>query len=116
LLRLPITYPQAALGALVEVPTLDGLEELKVPAGTQPGDIFRLRGHGMPDPRGGRRGDLLVQTFLEVPKKLGAREQELLRELAEIERVEVSPQRKSFLETLRGYFAPTVDDDPANED
>jgi len=60
----------------------------------------------VPDPRGGPAGDLHVQTFIEVPKKLSQRQEELLRELAELEQTDVSPHRKSFLERLREYFTP----------
>ncbi|HND56544.1 MAG TPA: DnaJ C-terminal domain-containing protein, partial [Pirellulaceae bacterium] len=110
ILQLPITYSQAALGAKIEVPTLNGPAELEVPAGTQSGDVFRLSGRGMPEPRGGRTGDLLVQTHIEVPKKLTQRQQELLRELAELEHSHVTPQRKSFLEKLKEYFTSSDDD------
>lgn len=106
ILQLPISYSQAALGATIEVPTLDGPTNLDVPSGTQSGDVFRIAGRGMPDPRGGRTGDLLVQTHIEVPKKLTSRQSELLRELAELEHVHVTPNRKSFLEKIRDYFAP----------
>lgn len=109
ILRLPMTYTQAALGATVEVPTLDGPYELNVPAGTQPGDVFRIRSQGMPDPRGGMRGDLHVQTYIEVPKKLSAEQETLLRDLAELEHANVTPHRKSFLKTLRDYFAPAME-------
>lgn len=105
-LRMPISYSQAALGASIEVPTMAGPHELRVPAGTQSGDVFRVRGRGMPDPRGGSAGDLHVQTYIEVPKKLTPRQDKLLRELAEVEKSEVSPHRKSFLERLREYFTP----------
>jgi molecular chaperone DnaJ len=104
ILRMPISYSQAALGASIEVPTLAGPHELKVPAGTQSGDVFRVRGRGMPDPRGGSAGDLHVQTYIEVPKKMTARQEKLLRELADVENTEVSPHRKSFLERLKEYF------------
>lgn len=104
ILQMPITYSQAALGATLEIPTLKGRQELQVPAGTQSGEVFRVRGGGVPDPRGGGPGDLMVQTFIEVPKKLNSRQQELLRELAELEHANVSPQRKSILERIRDYF------------
>jgi molecular chaperone DnaJ len=104
--RLPITYSQAALGAVVEVPTLAGREELRIAAGTQPGDVFKLRGRGMPDPRGRGTGDLLVQVELEIPKKLTERQEQLLRELAAEEHANVSPQRKTFFEKLKEYFVP----------
>ena len=102
--RMPISYSQAALGAKVEVPTLDGPQELKVPAGTQSGEVFKLRGRGMPSPRGRGVGDLLVQVNIEVPKALSPRQEELLRQLAEQEHVDVSPHRKSFFEKVREYF------------
>lgn len=104
ILRMPISYSQAALGAMIEVPTLAGPHELRVPAGTQSGDVFRVRGRGMPDPRGGSAGDLHVQTYIEVPKKMTQRQEKLLRDLAELEKTEVSPHRKSFLERLKEYF------------
>ncbi len=104
--RLPLTYPQAALGATLEVPTLDGPEELEIPAGTQAGEVFRLKQRGMPDLRGGRPGDLHVLVQIDVPKKLSTKQEELLRELAELDHTEVTPHRKSFFEKLKDYFAP----------
>ena len=76
-----------------------------MPPGTQSGDVFRVRGRGMPDPRGGSAGDLHVQTYIEVPKKVTPRQDALLRQLADLEQSEVSPHRKSFLERLKEYFA-----------
>ncbi len=102
--RVPITYPQAALGATIEVPTLDGPEPLKIPAGTQSGDVFPLRGRGMPSPRSTRRGDLLVQVYIEVPKHLSRRHREVLETLAEIEESDVLPQRKGFFDKVRELF------------
>lgn len=104
LCEVPITYPQAALGAKIEVPTLDGREEVVVPAGAQSGDVFTLRGRGMPDPRRRGRGDLLVQVYIEVPRKLTAEQEEILRSLAEIENTNVTPKRKNFFEKLKEYF------------
>jgi len=116
ILQLPITYSQAALGAKIEVPTLDEKAELEIPAGTQSGDVLRLTARGMADPRNGRLGDLLVQTFIEVPKKLTARQQELLRELAETENAHVTPHRKSFLEKFCEWLSPAETSRPAHED
>ena len=104
ILQMPITYSQAALGAAIEVPTLSGKYELKIPPGSQSGEVFRVRGQGMPDPQGHGRGDLHVQTFIEVPKKLSTRQQELLRDLADLDGSHVSPHRKSFLERITEYF------------
>jgi molecular chaperone DnaJ len=104
LVVVPITFAQAALGATIEVPTLKGRHELKVPAGTQPATQFRLRGMGLPHPRNRHVGDLVVQVSLEVPKSLSARQEELVRELAELEQVHVTPERKSFFDQVRRYF------------
>jgi molecular chaperone DnaJ len=111
--RVPVSYAQAALGAKIEVPTLEGPEEIDIPPGTQPGDVFKLRRRGMPDPRGGAKGDLLVVVNLEVPKSLSPRQDQLLRELAGEEKSNVSPHRKSFLEKLKDYFVPA--ETPAEE-
>ncbi|MFN9880596.1 MAG: DnaJ C-terminal domain-containing protein, partial [Planctomycetota bacterium] len=105
-LQLPISYTQAALGAEIEVPTLSGPDKLKVPRGTQSGDVFKLSGKGLPEPQGGRVGDLVVQTFIETPKKMSAEQEKLLRQLAELEKVDVMPHRKNFLDRIRDYFAP----------
>ncbi|OHB80627.1 MAG: molecular chaperone DnaJ, partial [Planctomycetes bacterium RBG_16_64_10] len=94
--RIPITFPQAALGAVLDVPTLQGHEELPIPPGTQSGDVFRLRGKGMPDPRRRGLGDILVEVHIEVPKRVTPRAEQLLRELAEEEKANVAPHRKSF--------------------
>ncbi len=102
--RVPITYAQAALGTTLEVPTLEGRGELEVPAGTQSGQFFRMGGKGMPDPRRRGLGDLLVQVVIEVPRKLSKDEQELLRQLAELEHKHVAPERKGFFEKLKEYF------------
>ncbi|MEI6526452.1 MAG: DnaJ C-terminal domain-containing protein, partial [Planctomycetota bacterium] len=94
----------ATLGAKVEIPTLDGRKDFDLPSGTQSGTVFRLRGQGMPDPHTGAKGDLLVQTFIEVPKKINKRQQELLRELAELEEKNISPERKTFMDRILAYF------------
>jgi len=103
-LQLPITYTQAALGTELDVPTLEGPERLTILRGTQSGEVFKLSGRGLKDPQGGRTGDLLVQTFIETPKKMSAEQEKLLRQLAEMEHTEVLPQRKKFLDRLKDYF------------
>ncbi len=110
--RVPVTYPQAVLGTELEIPVLTGRHQLTIPAGTQPGEIIRLRGFGMPDVRGGARGDLFVQVQLEVPKKVSEEEEDLLRQLAELKHADVTPHRKSFLEKLKEYFRG--DEEPEN--
>ena len=101
---MPISYSQATLGAKLEVPTLEGPGPLDIPAGTQSGETFKLRGRGMPDPRQRGRGDLLVEVLVEVPKVLTPRQEELLRELAAEEHVNVSPHRKRFFDRVKEYF------------
>jgi molecular chaperone DnaJ len=107
--RMPIGYAQAALGGTIEVPTLQGPHDLSVPAGTQSGDVFRLRGQGMPHPQRRQVGDLLVQVQIDVPKRLTQRQKELLLELAELEHKHVTPPRKSFFEKVREYFVSNDD-------
>lgn len=99
--RIPITYTQAALGTTVEVPLLKGSERLEIPPGTQPGEVLRLRGKGLPDLRGGRPGDLHIEVQLVVPKKLGEEHEALLRRLAELEQADVQPHQKSWLDKLK---------------
>ncbi len=101
----PLSYSQAALGTELEIPLLEGRHQLVVSAGTQPGEIIRLRGKGMPDPQSRHKGDLLIQIHVEVPKKLTPRQEELLRELSELEQKNVSPHQKSFLQKIKDYFA-----------
>ncbi len=104
--QVPITMSQAALGGDVEVPTLDGPVTHALKRGVQSGEVVRLHGKGMPSVRGGRQGDLLVQVVVETPRNLTKRQEELYRELAEIDQKHVSPQRKSFLNKLRDFFTP----------
>lgn len=94
LLDLPLTFPEAALGTTVEVPTVNGRVKLKVPAGTADGRKFRLRGKGAPKPRGKGRGDMIVTARVVVPKKMTAKEKELVKKLQELE--EENP--RAFLE------------------
>lgn len=101
--QIPIGYAQAALGAEIEAPTLDGVEKIKIPAGTQNGDVLRLRGRGMPTPRRNTAGDLLIQFQIEVPKKVSPEHAAILRKLAEYEGDSVLTQRKTFGQTLRGF-------------
>jgi molecular chaperone DnaJ len=107
--QVPITFTQAALGAEIDIPVLEGRHSLEIPSGTQPGHVFQIRGGGMPDPRGGRAGNLMVEVQVEVPSKLGDEQEELLRQLAEIEQANVSPHRKSFLDTLMDWFSSEDD-------
>jgi molecular chaperone DnaJ len=111
--NVPITYTQAALGATIEVPLLSGTHQLEIPAGTQPGEVFRVRGQGMPDPRGGRRGDLHVEVQIEVPRKLDEEQEALLRKLAEYEKSTVASHHKSWLEKLKEFISGDEDQEQA---
>ncbi len=83
-LTVPVAIHEAALGAKIEVPTLDGRARLRIPPGTQSGQRFRLRGRGLPSPRDGRPGDLVVEVRLVLPKLLDERSKELLREFGRL--------------------------------
>jgi molecular chaperone DnaJ len=83
--QVPISFVQAALGTRVTIPTLKGTQELTIPPGTQPGEVIRLKGEGVPYPRGPRRGDLLIEVQVTVPRSLSPRQQRLLEELAQEE-------------------------------
>jgi len=101
---MPVTFPQATLGAEVDAPTLHGKIKIKIPAGTEGGRSFRLRGHGVPDVRVGQKGDLFVKVQIAVPKKLSAKQEELLRQFAEETGDEVYPERSSFLGKVKEFW------------
>jgi molecular chaperone DnaJ len=100
----PISFTQAALGATIEVPSLDGMKELRIPAGAQHGSVFRIKGQGLPDLRTRRIGDELVQIMVEIPTRLNAKQEELLREFAKTENKSVFPRATGFVEKLKKYF------------
>jgi molecular chaperone DnaJ len=101
---LPVSFPQAALGDEIEVPTLDGPAKLKIPAGTQTGKVFRLKHKGLPDLQGYGHGDLHVRVFVEVPQKLSKEQKELLKRLAEVSGDEMAPQQKTFFDKVREFL------------
>jgi len=102
--EVPISFTQAALGCSLDVPTLDGKVSMKVPSGTQPGSVFRLRNKGIPHLRGPGRGDQLVRVRIEVPKKLNSEQQELLEKFAAASNEEVHPENKSFFDKVKELF------------
>jgi molecular chaperone DnaJ len=103
--ELPITFPQAALGARLPVPTIEGEEQVDIPAGTQSGAEIRLRGRGVPRLRGVGRGDLHVIVTAVVPAKVGKRERELLEELGSVSGPAVLPKGgPSLFDRLRDLF------------
>jgi molecular chaperone DnaJ len=102
--RVPISFPQATLGAEIEVPTLDGVTKLKIPQGTSSGKAFHIKGKGMPRLGVHTRGDQIVIVNIEVPKHLTPRQKELLEEYAKINGDEIA---KSFKDKLKDLFAGT---------
>lgn len=102
--EVPITFTQAALGTQVEVPTLYGKVEMKVPPGTQWGKIFRLKSKGFPDIRGYGHGDQLTKIIIETPMKLSKEQKEILNKFASITGDSVQPTRRSFLDKMKELF------------
>ena len=104
LCEMPITFTQAALGAEIEVPTLDGKVRYTIPEGTQTGTVFRLRGKGIPMLNSKTRGDQLVTVVVETPTKLTREQKELLKKLDATLDDDGQPKRKGFFEKLRESF------------
>lgn len=98
----PISFACAALGGMVTVPTLDGVVRMKVPAGTQTGKQFRLRGYGLPDIHSGQRGELLIELVVETPQALNATQADLIRQLAASMTPEQEPATRRFREVIEG--------------
>jgi molecular chaperone DnaJ len=105
IIEVPVSFPQAALGTEIEVPTLEGKVKLKIPAGTQSGKVIRLKGKGFPDLHGYGRGDQLVRVAIETPRRLTQRQRELLEEFASIDGEAVNhPLSKGFVDKLKEMF------------
>ena len=100
----PISFTQASLGDMIDVPTLNGTRQLKVPSGTQHGSMFRIKGEGLKDLRSNRKGDELVRVLIEIPKKLSAEQEKLLRAFADTEDKRSMPETNSFFEKLKNNF------------
>jgi len=102
--EVPVSFPQAALGAEIDVPTLEGNIKLNIPTGTQAGKVFRLKGKGIASLHTGQRGDQNVIIKVETPIRLTQRQKELLEEFAKISGEETNPIKKNFLEKVRELF------------
>jgi molecular chaperone DnaJ len=104
--EVPISFPDAALGGELDVPTLDGRVKLKVPAETQSGKIFRLRGKGVTQVRGSGVGDLLCKVIVETPVKLTEEQRKLLEELKNSldSNSKHSPRGKSWFDGVKSFF------------
>jgi molecular chaperone DnaJ len=99
--EVPVAFSMAALGAKIDVPTLNGTTVMTIPKGTQSGQIFRLREQGMPSVRGYEKGDILVRVQIETPAKISRGMGKVLKELGEIEEKELTPDRKKFQKKLK---------------
>jgi len=101
-----LSFPQAAIGDTVEIPTIEGIVKIKIDAGTQPGKILRLRGKGLPEVNGYGRGDLLVNINIWVPKNLSKDEERQIEKLKDSENFKPKPAagEKNFFERMRNYF------------
>lgn len=110
LCRMPISFTQAALGAKVEVPTVMGKAVLKIPPGSQHGQMFRLNGLGIPDIRSQRKGDEIVQIMIEIPGKMNKKQESLLREFAETEDQSVLPESRGFFDKFMDYISGGSDE------
>lgn len=103
-ISMPIPFADGALGGTVTVPTLDGPTTVKLPAGTQSGDTFRVRGKGMPSLRGGSRGDLLVEIQVETPAKLNSDQQKALQAFTESLKDSNQPETTAFRKKAEKYM------------
>jgi molecular chaperone DnaJ len=104
---MPISFTQAALGAQVDVPTLDGPVKMKIPAGTQSGKVLRLRGKGIPSLGGGGRGDQHVRVLVETPTHLTREQREVLERFAALAGEETHPQARSFWAKVAELLKPS---------
>lgn len=103
--EMPVSFVTAALGGEISVPTLDGKAAVKIPAGTQNGTVFKLRGKGMPHLRGSGHGQMLVRVVVEVPTKLSAAQRRKLEEFSESCGEQNTPMTKGFLERAKEFFS-----------
>lgn len=102
--EVPISIVQATLGAEIKVPTLDGQVTMRIPEGTQPGKVLRLKGKGIPSLRGGGRGDQLVRIKVVVPTKLNDKQKDALRKFEDVCGDAINPEEKSFLKKIKDFF------------
>lgn len=103
--EVPISFTQAALGAKIEVPTLEGKAAVTVPAGVQHGELLRLAKAGLPDLRSRRVGDQIVRILVEIPRRLNKEQNDLLRKFSETEDKRVLPESKGFLDKFKEFLA-----------
>jgi molecular chaperone DnaJ len=104
LCEVPITFAQAALGGDIDVPTLSGKKSLTIPPGTRSGQDFQMKGEGVAQVNGYRRGNLVIRTVIDVPKKLTKRQRELLVEYQELAGESPGPMSRTFFEKVKEFF------------
>lgn len=104
-LEIPISFNQAALGDSITVPTLEEKVSYKIPAGTQPGTVFRLKGKGIKSLRSSRKGDLYVKVLLEVPTKLSAKQKKAIQHMGKEVTTECYQKKSGFLESMKEFFS-----------
>lgn len=104
-LEIPITFDQAALGDEIVVPTLEEKVSYKVPAGTQPGTVFRLKNKGIKSVRGSRKGDLYVKVTLEIPTKLNSKQKKAIEAMGKAVGSECYQKKSSFLDSIKEFFS-----------
>ena len=102
--EVPVNFPEAALGAEIEVPSLEGTMKIKIPPGTAYGKVFRYRNKGVVDLQKGGRGDQLVKIIVEIPSKLTEKQKELLKEFSELSDAASTPNRESFFKKMKNLF------------
>ena len=102
---IPISFPQAALGAEIDIPGLDGEVMVRIPEGTQSGKEFRVRGKGVPHLNESGRGDMVVQVLIQTPKKLTRTQRELVRQLQESLAVENKPASRNMISKMKDLFS-----------
>lgn len=105
LCEVPVSFVQAALGDTVEVPTLDGKVDLKIPAGIQSSTILRIKNKGIPHLRGTGRGDQHVRVKVLTPQKLSAKQKELLQEFSSLSGGNVNPEQTSWKDSVKKFFS-----------
>jgi molecular chaperone DnaJ len=105
ILELPLGFAEAALGTKKDIPTLFGHARVTVPEGTQNGKVLRIKGEGFSNVHGRGKGDMLVRILIETPTHLTEKQKEMLKEFGKTEGVDNHPQKKSFLNKIKSFFA-----------
>lgn len=104
-LEIPISFNQAALGDEIVVPTLEDKVSYKIPAGTQPGTVFRLKGKGIKSVRSNKKGDLYVKVILEIPTKLSSKQKKAIESMGKVVTNDCYQKKSSFIDSLKEFFS-----------